>query len=93
MLQLMRYLTSLGALGSKGTRLTHAELRQVLCLYAHLAEADGVYEGLLNKMHIAQLKAYNLWPFQSLVRVRTKPHAAIDLNANAVFRRLPEVAT
>ena len=39
-------------------------------LYAQLAEAGGVYESLLNTMQVAQLKAYNLWPFQDLVRVR-----------------------
>ncbi|EIK54697.1 hypothetical protein YO5_18067 [Stutzerimonas stutzeri TS44] len=83
----------LKALGSKGEPLTQAELRQVLCLYAHLAEAGGVYEGLLNTLQVPQLKAYNLWPFQDLVRVRKAPRAVIGPNANAVFRRLTEVAT
>lgn len=83
----------LKVLGSKGEPLTRAELRQVLCLYAHLAEAGGVYEGLLNTMRIAQLKPYNLWPFQDLVRVRKEPRAVIGPNANRMFRRLAEVAT
>lgn len=83
----------LRALGSKGEPLTRAELRQVLCLYAHLAEAGGVYEGLLNTMQVAQLKAYNLWPFRELVRVRKVPRAIIGPNANAMFRHLAEVAT
>lgn len=82
----------LKALGSKGAPLIRAELRQVLCLYAQLAEAGGVYEGLLNTMQVAQLKAYNLWPFQDLVRVRQVPRAVIGPNANAMFRRLAEVA-
>ena len=80
-------------LGSKGEPLTRAELRQLLCLYAHLAEAGGVYEGLLNIMRIAQLKPYNLWPFQDLVRIRKEPRAVIGPNANRMFRRLAEVAT
>jgi hypothetical protein len=83
----------LKALGSKGEPLTRPELRQVLCLYAQLAEAGGVYEGLLNTMQVAQLKVYNLWPFQDLVRVRQAPRAVIGPNANAMFRRLAEVAT
>jgi hypothetical protein len=83
----------LKALGSKGAPLTRAELRQMLCLYAQLAEAGGVYEGLLNTMQVAQLKAYNLWPFQDLVRVRQAPRAVIGPNANTMFRRLAEVAT
>ncbi|WP_025809259.1 hypothetical protein [Pseudomonas chlororaphis] len=80
-------------LGSKGAPLTQAELRQVLCLYAQLAEAGGIYEGLLNTIQVAQLKAYNLWPFQSLVRVRQAPRAVIGPNANAMFRHLAKVAT
>src|SRR5690606_38122549 len=44
----------LKTLGSKGAPLTRAELRQVLCLYAQLAEAGGVYEGLLNVMQVAK---------------------------------------
>jgi hypothetical protein len=83
----------LNALCNKGAALTKPELRQVLCLYAHLAEAGGVYEGLLNTMRVAQLKAYNLWPFQNLVRVRREPRAVIGPNANAMFRHLAEVAT
>jgi hypothetical protein len=83
----------LKALGNKGAPLTRPELRQVLCLYAQLSEAGGVYEGLLNTMQVAQLKAYNLWPFQGLVRVRQQPRAVIGPNANAMFRHLAEVAT
>jgi hypothetical protein len=59
----------LKTLGSKGEPLSRPELRQVLSLYAQLAEAGGVYEGLLNTMLI------------------------IGPNANAMFRRLAEVAT
>jgi hypothetical protein len=80
-------------LGLKPSPLTTAETRQMLCLYAQLAEAGGVYEGLLNIMQVAQLKAYNLWPFRDLVRVRQLPRAVIGPNANAMFRRLAEVAT
>ncbi|WP_034350884.1 hypothetical protein [Herbaspirillum sp. GW103] len=80
-------------LGSKGSPLTKPELRQVLCLYAQLAEAGGVYECLLNTMSVMKLKAYNLWPFQSLVRVRQEPRAVIGPNANATFRHLAKVAT
>lgn len=84
--------SELKALGTKGAPLTRAELRQALCLYAQLAEAGGVYESLLNTMRVAQLKAYNLWPFQDLVRVRREPRAVIGPNANAMFRHLAEVA-
>lgn len=80
-------------LGTKGRPLTRPELRQALCLYAQLSEAGGVYEGLLNVLRVAQLEAYNLWPFSSLVRVRKSPRAVIGPNANAMFRRLAEVAT
>ena len=83
----------LKTLGNKGAPLTRPELRQVLCLYSQLAEAGGVYEGLLNTMRVVQLKAYNLWPFQDLVRVRREPRAVIGPNANAMFRHLAEVAT
>lgn len=80
-------------LGSRHAPLARAEIRQVLCLYAQLAEAGGVYEGLLNTIQVAQLKPYNLWPFQDLVRVRKKPHAVIGPNANGMFRRLADAAT
>ncbi|MCJ2044472.1 hypothetical protein MKK58_07990 [Methylobacterium sp. J-078] len=83
----------LKALATKGAPLTRPELRQILCLYTQLSEAGGVYEGLLNTMHVAQLKGYNLWPFQDLVRVRRQPHAIVGPNANAMFRRLAQVAT
>ena len=82
----------LQALGSKEEPLTRAELRQILCLYSQLAEAGGVYEGLLNTMQVAQLKEYNLWPFQDLVRVRQVPRVVVGPNANAMFRRLAQVA-
>lgn len=81
------------AITSKDTPLTKAEFRQMLCLYAHLAEAGGVYEGLLNTMQVVQLKPYRQWPFHDLVRVRQRPRAVIGPNANAMFRRLTEVAT
>ncbi|MCI2808176.1 hypothetical protein [Eoetvoesiella caeni] len=84
--------SELKALGSKSSPLTRTEVRQMLCLYAQLAEAGGVYEGLLNTMQVAQLKPYNLWPFQDLVRVRQSPRAVVGPNANAMFRRLAEVA-
>ncbi|MEW6019662.1 MAG: hypothetical protein AB1760_16500, partial [Pseudomonadota bacterium] len=61
--------------------------------YAQLAEAGGVYEGLLNTMLVAQLKPWNIWPFQDLVRVRQVPRAVIGPNANIMFRRLAETAT
>lgn len=83
----------LKALGSKGEPLSRPELRQVLSLYAQLAEAGGVYEGLMNTMTIAQLKPWNMWPFQDLVRVRQAPRAVIGPNANLMFRRLADVAT
>lgn len=83
----------LKALGAKGEPLSRPELRQMLSLYAQLAEAGGVYEGLLNTMLVAQLKPWNMWPFQDLVRVRQAPRAVIGPNANAMFRRLADVAT
>nr|GEU29185.1 hypothetical protein [Tanacetum cinerariifolium] len=91
--RLMRYLGEFKALGRKGAPLNKPELRQVLCLYAQLAEAGGMYEGILNTMRVAQLKSYNLWPFQHLVRVRHEPRAVIGPNANAMFRHLAKVAT
>ena len=72
--------------------LSIAGMRYVLCLYAHLAEAGGVYEGLLNTIRVAELKPYNLWPFQDMVRVHPKSRAIIGPNANAMFRRLAQVA-
>ena len=77
----------------KGAPLTVAELRQVLCLYSQLAEAGGVYEGLLNLMGVIQLKPYNLWPFQDLVRVKQSPKRVIGPNANLMFRKLAQVAS
>lgn len=82
----------LKSLGTRGAPLTKPELRQVLSLYMQLAEAGGVYEGLLNTLQIAQLKEYNLWPFQKLVRVKKDTRAVIGPNANAMFRHLAEVA-
>lgn len=82
----------LRAATSRKGGLNLAEMRYALCLYAHLAEAGGVYEGLLNTIRVAQLKPYNLWPFQDLVRVRKTPRAVIGPNANAMFRRLAESA-
>lgn len=80
-------------LAFKGVPLSKSEVRQLLCLYAQLAEAGGVYEGLLNTMQVAQLKPYSQWPFHDLVRVRQRNRAVIGPNANAMFRRLAEVAT
>lgn len=77
------------ASGSDG--LSRAHYRHMLCLYTHLAEAGGVYESLMNVMGVVQLKPYNLWPFQKLVRVR-KPGRVIGPNANATFRELAKMA-
>ena len=85
--------SELQAFGTKGAPLSVAELRQVLCLYSQLAEAGGVYEGLLNLMGVIQLKPYNLWPFQDLVRVKQSPKKVIGPNANAMFRKLAQVAS
>lgn len=82
----------LHALANKDAPLTKPEFRQVLCLYAQLSEASGVYESLLNTMQVVRLKPYNLWPFQDLVRVREQPPTVIAPNTNAVFRRLAEAA-
>lgn len=83
----------LHTLANKGSPLNIPEIRQLLCLYSQLSEAGGVYEGLLNTMQVAQLKPYNLWPFQDLVRIRKEPRAVIGPNANLMFRRLAEVAS
>lgn len=80
--------SELRVLGGKGSPLELPELRQVLCLYAQLAEAGGVYESLANLMGVVEMKPYNLWPFQELVRVRKTPHRIIGPNANTMFRRL-----
>jgi hypothetical protein len=77
-------------LGSSDS-LSRARYRHMLCLYTHLAEAGGTYESLMNMMGVVQLKPYNLWPFQSLVRV-PKRGRIIGPNANATFRRLAKVA-
>lgn len=80
------------ALGTRGAPLEKAEHRQVLCLYAHLSEAGGVYEALLNQLRVVQLKPYNMWPFQDMVRVTAEPRRIIGPNANAMFRRLAQTA-
>lgn len=85
--------SELQSLGQRESPLTVAEYRQMLCLYAQLSEAGGIYEGLLNLMGVVQLKPYNLWPFQDMVRVRSTPHRIIGPNANAMFRRLAESAS
>ena len=77
----------------RGARLNVAELRQVLCLYSQLAEAGGVYEGLLNLIRVIQLKPYKLWPFRDLVRIKQSPKRIIGPNANAMFRRLADTAS
>lgn len=82
----------LQTLGTKGSLLTIPELRQVLCLYAQLSEAGGVYESLCNLMGVVQLKPYSLWPFRDLVQVRQNPKRIIGPNANAMFRKLAQTA-
>lgn len=82
----------LRSLGTKAQPLTIAEFRQVLCLYAQLAEAGGVYEGLANLFGVIQLKPYSMWPFHEMVQVREAPRRVVGPNANAVFRRLAETA-
>lgn len=84
--------TEMQVLGSQKAPLTTAQYRQMLCLYTHLSEAGGVYESLNNLMGVIQLKPYNLWPFQDLVRVKKSPSRVIGPNANAMFRRLAELA-
>jgi hypothetical protein len=84
--------SELQALGTHDSGLPLPEYRQVLCLYAQLSEAGGVYEGLLNLFGVVQLKPWNLWPFQDMVRVRSEPRRVIGPNANAMFRRLAETA-
>lgn len=80
------------AIGSQKEALSTAQYRHMLCLYTQLAEAGGVYETLMNLMGVIQLKPYNLWPFQDLVRVRKAPGRVIGPNANAMFRRLASLA-
>lgn len=84
--------TELKALATKGTPLTVPELRQVLCLYAQLAEAGGVYESISNLLGVVQNKPYNLWPFRDLVRIRQSPKRVIGPNSNAMFRQLAQTA-
>ena len=80
-------------LWTRGEPLSRSEVRHVLSLYSQLSEAGGVYEGLLNLMRVIQLKPYNMWPFQDLVRVRQAPTRVIGPNSNAMFRKLAETAT
>lgn len=82
----------LQTLGRRGAALPRHELRQTLSLYAQLAEAGGVYEGLANMMGVVQLKPYSMWPFGDLVRVRQEPHRVMGPNANATFRNLSQTA-
>lgn len=77
---------------NKNRQLTLAEYRQTLCLYTHLSEAGGIYEGLQNLLNVPKLLALSMWPFMDMVRVRQTPRAVIGPNANAVFRRLATVA-
>ena len=81
------------ALATKGSPLSISELRQVLCLYAQLSEAGGVYEGLLNLIGVVQLKPWSMWPFKDMVRVRQNPKRVIGPNANVMFRRLAQAAS
>jgi hypothetical protein len=69
-------------------KISKAQYRQLLSLYAQLAEAGGVYEGLKNVIGVIELKPYSMWPFQPLVRVRQAPKRIIGPNANAMFRDL-----
>jgi hypothetical protein len=75
----------------KGSK-TKAEFRIVLMLYCQLAEAGGIYETLKNIMGVVSLKAYLLWPFKDLVRVKKEPRRVIGPNANATFRDLATTA-
>ncbi|HEX2753490.1 MAG TPA: hypothetical protein VHP34_10400 [Alphaproteobacteria bacterium] len=84
--------SELQTLGARGAPLSKPEIRQVLCLYAQLSEAGGVYETLLNILRVVELKPYSMWPFQDMVRVRQMPLRVIGPNANAMFRRLAETA-
>ncbi|MEZ0208677.1 MAG: hypothetical protein ACAH17_00670 [Candidatus Paceibacterota bacterium] len=77
---------------TQGKELTLPQLRQTLCLYTHLSEAGGVYEGLQNLLNVPKLIALNMWPFRDMVRVRKSPKAVIGPNSNAVFRRLATAA-
>lgn len=79
-------------LGNRGEPLSRPEIRHVFSLYSQLSEAGGVYEGLLSLMKVIQLRPYNMWPFQDLVRV-SKTKRIIGPNSNAMFRRLAETAT
>lgn len=65
-----------------------ADFRVALMLYCQLAEAGGFHETLKNIIEIARLKPYVLWPFQTLVRVKTTPRRIIGPNANAAFRAM-----
>jgi hypothetical protein len=69
-------------------QLEKSELRILLCLYAHLSEAGGVYESFKNLLGVIKLKPFNMWPFSNLVRVRENPRRVIAPNANATFRDL-----
>jgi hypothetical protein len=85
--------SELQSLGARNAPLEVSEYRQLLCLYAQLSEAGGLYEGLLNLMGVVQLKPYNLWPFQDMVRVHSAHRKVIGPNANAMFRRLAQTAS
>jgi hypothetical protein len=65
-----------------------ADVRIVLFLYCQLAEAGGVYEAIKNVLGVISLKAYLLWPFKDLVRVRPQTRRVVGPNANATFRDL-----
>jgi len=84
--------SELHALGTRESPLSQPEYRQVLCLYAQLSEAGGIYEGLLNLFGVVQRKPWNSWPFQDMVRVHSQARRVIGPNANAMFRRLAQTA-
>lgn len=82
----------LTAIAPPGAQLSPPAWRQVLGLYAQLAEAGGVYESIQNLLGVIKLKPWNLWPFQDLVRVKSNPARVIGPNANAMFRNLARAA-
>ena len=84
--------SELQSLGARESPLSLPEYRQLLCLYAQLSEAGGIYEGLLNLFGVIQLKPWNSWPFHDITRVHSRTRKVISPNANAMFRRLAERA-
>jgi hypothetical protein len=85
--------SELQALGARDAALSLPDYRQVLCLYAQLSEAGGVFEGLQNLFGVVQLKPWNTSPFRDMVRIHSQTRQVISPNANAMFRRLAQTAT